>query len=586
LKPKLPSKEALISVLATSEENKLGPSQERPYSQERSWLLLTGLLLFPLIVAAIRWMLDHPYGIHWDEALYFNNVLRDLHNLYSGSPRQLGSILIGGDIRRPPANLLLALPFLALFGFHTAIARLVTLACWGVSGWFTFLTTRRMSSPAAAALAVLIFCLSPEVISASIFFSTEGPFFVATSAMLYFASFYWSGDAPRTRIWFGLGLAIGLGLLSKSSFLLIAFPVLAVTIFLYLRRNHWGFSACSSFLKAGAVAFVVAAPWWLKNLGPALAYTKFAREQPRNSLGAPSLATWAKWFFTVGMSLIGPGLSILIAIAAILAIWKILIKKEIRLGPVHRAALAASGAAILPLVALQPSGTNHLLRYLCPALLPLAIGIGMLSDLTGWIRSKAALTTSGTLAAAQLLVIVTPVVFPNRQPVDPGFYNGGYPWRIMVRFEQWDWKPLRDISQGCGLPNPKIAFLGMGRPLNPPQILYPWFAAGASPSERNGFSEPLWLWRYDQGPFDWWQVMSSAELNDIALTAPTFVGQATDRQNLDNQYNRAFADRLAADPLFQAPIHLRMGRFEPVEVLVFVKKGIVCRSQETVQAAW
>jgi hypothetical protein len=62
------------------------------------------------------------------------------------------------------------------------------------------------------------------------------------------------------------------------------------------------------------------------------------------------------------------------------------------------------------------------------------------------------------------------------------------------------------------------------------------------------------------------------------------VGQATDRQNLDNQYNREFADRLTADPLFQGPIHLQMGRFEPLEVLVFVKKGFACRSAETAQA--
>lgn len=530
-------------------------------------------------------MFNHPYGIHWDEALYFNNLLRDLHNLHSGSLRQLGSIFIGGDVRRPPANLLLALPFVATFGFHTVIPRLVTLACWVVSGWLVYLTTRRMGSKAAAAMAVLVFCLSPEVVSASIFFSTEGPFFIATAAMLYFASFYWRGEAQRPRIWIGLGLAMGLGLLAKSSFLLIASPVVAVTMVLFLRRNHWTLSAWSSFFKGGAVAFVVAAPWWIKNLGPALAYTKFAREQPRNSLGTPSLAVWAKWFFTVVVSLIGPAIAILLAVVAILAVRKLVLRKEIGLDPIHRAALITCGFAILPLVALQLSGTNHLLRYLCPAMIPFAIGMGILADASGWVRFRSALAISGAVAAVQLMMLLAPVAFPNQQPVDPGFYNGGFPWRIMVRFEQWNWKPLQEISQSCGLEKPKIAFLGMGRPLNPPQILYPWFVKGLSPSDRNGFFEPLWLYRYEQGPFDWSQVMSSAELSDIALTAPAFVGQATDRQNLDNQYNREFADRLAKDPLFQPPIHLQMGRFEPVEVLVFVKNGFACHSAVTAQTA-
>jgi 4-amino-4-deoxy-L-arabinose transferase-like glycosyltransferase len=548
------------------------------------WLLLTCSLLLPIIIAATRWILDHPYGIHWDEALYFNNVLRDIHNLHSGSLRQLGSILIGGDTRRPPANLLVALPFLALFGFHTAIARLVTLTSWGVSAWFIYLTTRRIASPAAGAVAVLVFCLSPEVISASIFFSTEGPFFLATSVMLYFVSFYWGDGAEHPRGWIGLGLAIGLGFLSKSSFVLIALPILAATFF-FIRRNHQSISAMSSFIKAGALAFVIAAPWWLKNLGPALSYTKFAREQPRNSLGVPSLVTWAKWFFTVVVSLIGPALSILVGLIVIVAIRKFIMKRELSLDPVHRAALVTCGCAVLPLVALQLSGTNHLLRYLCPAVIPFAIVVGVLSDVTGWIRSRAALAISAMLAVVQLLMIVAPVAFPNNQPVDPGFYNGGLPWRIMVRFEQWDWKPLRDITQNCGLEKPKIAFLGMGRPLNPPQILYPWFAAGASPSDRNGFSEPLWLWRYEQGPLDWQQVMSSAGQSDIVLTAPTFVGQATDRQNLDNQYNREFAERLATDPRFRGPIRLEMGRFAPIEVLVFVKNSLVCHSAAEGQAA-
>jgi 4-amino-4-deoxy-L-arabinose transferase-like glycosyltransferase len=546
-------------------------------SRERRALLFTGLLLLAILIAAIRWILDHPFGIHWDEALYFNGALRDLHNLHSGSLRKLGSLLIGGDVRRPPGNLLLALPFLALFGFHTAIARLVTLACWGASAGVTYLTARRMGSPIAGVCAVLVFCLSPEVLSASVFFSTEGPLFLATSVMLYFLSFYWTGGVERPRGWIGLGLAFGLGLLSKSSFVLIAFPVLALTLFFAYRR-HLGVPAMWSFLKAGALAFIVAAPWWLKNLGPALSYTKFAREQPRNSLGAPSLLTWAKWFGTVVVSLLGPALSILIAVIVVLAIRKILIKREIILGPARRAALLSCFCAGLPLVALQLSGTNHLLRYLCPAVIPFAIAMGLLADVTGWIRSRTAIAISGLLAVAQVMMIGAPVAFPNARPVDPGFYNGGLPWRILVRFEQWDWKPVRDIAQSCDLEKPKIAFLGMGRPLNPPQILYPWFLAGESPSEKDGFSEPLWLWRYDQGPLNWQEVMNSAIRSDIVVTAPGFVGQATDRQNLDNQYNGEFAERLARDPHFREPIRIQMGRFEPVGVLAFVNSSLACRS--------
>ncbi len=545
-------------------------------SAERYSFVFACLVVLAITIAAVRWILDHPYGIHWDEALYFDNVLRDIHNLHSGSLRQLGSILIGGDVRRPPANLLVALPFLIIFGFHTAVARFVTLACWGVSAWFIYLTTRRIASPAAGALAAVVFCLSPEVISASIFFSTEGPFFLATSIMLYFVSSYWTdGSEPSDSNWIGLGFALGLGFLSKSSFALITVPALLMTLF-FARRRQPSVPATISFIKAGALGFIIAAPWWLKNLGPALTYAKFAREQPRNSLGALSLVTWGKWFYTVIVSLIGPGLSILIGLIIILMVRKILFKREVVLDPMHRTVLLTCLCAFLPLVALQLSGTNHLLRYLCPAVIPLAIAIGVLSDVTGWIRSRAAMAVSGTLAFAQLAMIVAPVVFPNIQPVDPGFYNGGLPWRIMVRFDQWDWRPLREITQRCSLEKPKIAFLGMGRPLNPPQILYPWFVAGASPSERNGFDEPLWLWRFEQGPVDWQEVMSLIGRSEVVVTAPGFEGQATDRQDFDNRDNREFAQRVSRDSRFRGPIRLKMGRFEPVEVDVFLKNGLAC----------
>jgi len=445
-----------------------------------------------------------------------------------------------------------------------------------VSAWFIYLTTRRIASPAAGALAAVVFCLSPEVISASIFFSTEGPFFLATSIMLYFVSSYWTdGSEPSDSNWIGLGFALGLGFLSKSSFALITVPALLMTLF-FARRRQPSVPATISFIKAGALGFIIAAPWWLKNLGPALTYAKFAREQPRNSLGALSLVTWGKWFYTVIVSLIGPGLSILIGLIIILMVRKILFKREVVLDPMHRTVLLTCLCAFLPLVALQLSGTNHLLRYLCPAVIPLAIAIGVLSDVTGWIRSRAAMAVSGTLAFAQLAMIVAPVVFPNIQPVDPGFYNGGLPWRIMVRFDQWDWRPLREITQRCSLEKPKIAFLGMGRPLNPPQILYPWFVAGASPSERNGFDEPLWLWRFEQGPVDWQEVMSLIGRSEVVVTAPGFEGQATDRQDFDNRDNREFAQRVSRDSRFRGPIRLKMGRFEPVEVDVFLKNGLAC----------
>jgi hypothetical protein len=143
----------------------------------------------------------------------------------------------------------------------------------------------------------------------------------------------------------------------------------------------------------------------------------------------------------------------------------------------------------------------------------------------------------------------------------------------MARFDQWDWRPIRDISNNCGLETPKISYLGNGRAFNPPQIEYPWVPWA---TKTTSYADVSWLWRYEDGPLDWQKVMDSAEKSDIVLTAPHFVGEAPYKEDIDNQHNAEFAGRLANDPLFRGPIHLTMGRFEPIDVVVFVKKTLVC----------
>ena len=137
---------------------------------------------------------------------------------------------------------------------------------------------------------------------------------------------------------------------------------------------------------------------------------------------------------------------------------------------------------------------------------------------------------------------------------------------VMCRWEQWDWNRVREVARSHGMTNPSIVFLGGCSAWNVEQIAYPWLAHGQDrPKVR-------WLWRYEQGPLEWDKIMQSADGSDIALTAPDFVGTKFDGQDLDNQYNRQFAQRLERDERFEEAIRIRLGRFQPVDVLVFVNK--------------
>jgi 4-amino-4-deoxy-L-arabinose transferase-like glycosyltransferase len=551
---------------------------ELPTSTSRFWSFFATATLVVVMLGAIRWSFDHPYGIHWDEAQYLNDVQIDVERLRTGRLLSLGGRLLLKSWGRPPAFRFLALPFLALFGFHTFVARLVSLACFGLSAEFIYLAARRIGSHAAGAIAVCVFALSPEVVSASAFFSTEAPLFLATSGMLYYLFLTWSDRSERTTNWIGLGLAMGLGLLSKTSFVLIALPVLVCALILgrYGRLPTPGFA---SQCKAGMLAFFIAAPWWLPNVGSAFAYARFARGTVRNSLGQPSLLTWLHWLSTVFKGVVGHALSILIGMVIIALLRKVVAKKEFVLEQVQKAALTACASAGLPLLLLQISSTNHLLRYITPSVIPFAIAVGVLAERVGWTRSIAAISASGLLVCVQLIMIVGPVVFPNSQVVDLGLANGGLPWRTLVRFDQWDWSQLQDIAHSCGIVAPRISYLGAGRVFNPPEIEYPWVTEAASARLATlTLPEVTWLWRYEDGLLDWKKVMDSIDQSDIVLTAPGYVGETRYKENLDNQYNAEFADRLSRDPRFRGPTRLAMGRFKTVEVLVWVKSGIVCRS--------
>jgi len=277
-----------------------------------------------------------------------------------------------------------------------------------------------------------------------------------------------------------------------------------------------------------------------------------------------------RWFGIVLESLLGYGLSILIVLVVIVFVRKVIVRGERSLNGLQKLAFGACVCAGLPIVLAQLSGTNHLLRHITPAVIPLAIVIGMLADTIEWTRSVAAITVSSVLFCTQLLMIVAPVLFPNKHLVDSGLVNGSLPWRIMVRSDQWDWGPVKNIGDNCGVGDPKISYLGEGRAFNESQIDYPWAAKGLS-------TDVEWLWRYEEGRIDWEKVMNAVGQSDIVITAPGYVGQVSNSEDLDNQHNSELAERLIRDPRFREPVRLRMGRFGPVEVLLFLNKNLTCQ---------
>jgi hypothetical protein len=360
-----------------------------------------------------------------------------------------------------------------------------------------------------------------------------------------------------------------LGFLSKTSFALLAIPVFAFALVVGRRANP-GSCYIKTLFKVAALALLIAGPWWLKNGGPALRYATYARGYSRNSLGSPSLLTFARWLASVFQGLLAPGVSILILAIVVVVVWKYRLVVKPIFSRAQWTTLVACACCGVPIVLVQLSGTNHLLGHISPAVIPLAIVVGVLADFSGWIRSTKCMLISGILLVSQALMIAAPIAFPNTQPVDSGLGNGALPWRTFAFYDQWDWKPLLAIAQNCNIEAPKIAYLGNGTVFNLPSIAYPWLASGAPAPD------VTWLWRYEQGPLDWDKVLNSVVRSDIVITSPNYVGLTEDKQDLDNQHDAELAKRIEGDPRFHRPVVLKMGRFQPVQVLVFVKNTFVC----------
>jgi 4-amino-4-deoxy-L-arabinose transferase-like glycosyltransferase len=560
------------------EENR-EPVQEKYAGHARFWCSFAGFIVLVLLVSAIVWCCKHPLPQHWDEADYLDVTGIDVLRLWSGKLLTVAGRIALKSFGRPPVYRVIALPILAIFGFHTIVARIVSLTCFTLSLWFIYLTGNRVAGKAAGALAVLIFALCPEVIAASMYFGTDASLYLATSALFYFVLTIWDRRNDSRTAWIGLGCAVGFGFLSKASFVVLALPLLGF----WLVAGHFEWLGIRSLMlqkKAAVLAALIAGPWWLLNIKSTIQYTQYARGFVRNSLGPRSLGTFMLWLDTVVQCLFGHCIALFISLVIIVFTVTMLAGRRPPFSQYQRAAMIACACGCVPLVLVQLSGTNYLLRHITPAVISLAIAIGILAEQSGWMFSWTGAILSIVLFATQTALIVDPVISPNKQPAELVFANGVLPWQVMAQYDQWDWAPVLNISRDCGFSAPKIVYLGNGRSFDTPQIQFAWISKGLPPPDA------VWLWRMEDGMIDWNKVMNAADQSDMVITAPGFVGETAIKEDIDNEHNVEFADRLAHDRQFAPPVTLDMGHFQPVKVQVFVRNVPGCSSQQAAKPGY
>lgn len=549
--------------------NRSGRRPATKFSTPTLWIVLASLLVGTATMGSVVWIFDHPYGTWWDEAGYINRAYLDVDRFRSGGVVGLARTIIGGGRSIPPAFRILVLPFTLSAPPDPAILRLVSLAAWWVSLFFIYLAGRRLAGPAAGAFSVSILAVSPVIVDSSKQYLTEFTVYLAVAAMLYFLFRNWNAEGDHTRGWVALGLALGLGALAKTSFILVSAPMVLIAAILKqtgrLRQPDLPF-----VVKSIGLGAALGLLWWLPNFRRALGYTHYAWTYFRDSLGPPaSGTTLVKWLQVSAESLFGPG-SLLLVVAILM---RLLIKAksgDTRDSTVPKMAIWACLAAALPLLLVAYLGQEHKVRLISPSLLPIAIALGVLATSTGWTRSR--WFTGGAVilfclqSAATILPLTRAYQPESSQAAVIRKLGGGPLLDVMRRSEQWDWSVLRTLCQARQIRTPSIAFLGSASTFNFEQIRFPWIKAGEQADVR-------WLWRYEDGPINWHTLMTNANANKVVLVAPDLIGNPAEKEDLDNRHNVEFHERMRSNPLFAEADVLQMGRLTQLKLFVFVRRG-------------
>jgi hypothetical protein len=521
--------------------------------------------------SAVRWAFRHSGGTTYDESLYYAVAWEDHYRLTERDIKTLLAGFIYSDHNRPPGYRLLALPIVVTRGGDIVALRLVSIAWFALTLVMTYFPARRLGgSRAAGALAVILVCLCPQVLAAVIRFGTECPLYLATAATIWFLVREWDSPKPRASGWIALGVALGVGALSKATFAMIGGPVLLLTVLATWLRLTRG-PRIAFLVKAGVIGLVIALPWWAKNWRFAMGFAEYSMNFERHSLGESSPAVWGRYlraFFSQGM---GPLAAAVMAAGVVGAGLEPLVRKVRPDHPTERLTQRARWAAIwvlvlapVPIVITQMLGVNHGVRLVTPAFYFLAIAGAAGAAACGWLRRPIVSVLLALPLIVQAVVLAAPPLTRAAPVVSVSDAVLG-PRHLFRDVEYWDYEPLVAMARDRGLGAPSIALLGNSLAYNRAALMHAWARRG----ERVNVER---LWRWEQRDFSLDKVVAAARAYDIVLTAPGLVGDPAERQELDNQYNEAFAQRLRDDPAFGPPQHLRMGRAEPVDLLVFFNR--------------
>jgi 4-amino-4-deoxy-L-arabinose transferase-like glycosyltransferase len=165
------------------------------------------------------------------------------------------------EFHQPPLYYVLAAPVYVLFGGALVPLRLLSVALGAVLIWTAYRLILevfpRRADVALGTAAFVAFVPMHLTLAAGVENDILAELLLALALLL--AVRLWRTDASSSQAWLGLGLILGLGLVTKSTLYLPLFAVYLMVLY----RAGWRLGAV---VRLSVFPLLLAAPWWLRNV--------------------------------------------------------------------------------------------------------------------------------------------------------------------------------------------------------------------------------------------------------------------------------------------------------------------------------
>ncbi len=230
-----------VFILSLMTEKYVSPRLENYDNKDEAQAVATILILVTIV---IRLMYLGLPELMEQEAYYWN---------YAQHPAL-------SYLDHPPLVAVLIWIGTGLCGLSEFGVRIGAFVCWLITAFFTYRLTFRLFGKPAAVGAVLLLAVLPLYFGVGFLMTPDAPLHAAWSALIYFL--YRAVIDGSSRAWFGVGVSLGMGLLSKYTIVLLC-P--AVLCFLLIDRNARRWLVRPEPYMALVLAFVIFSPVILWN---------------------------------------------------------------------------------------------------------------------------------------------------------------------------------------------------------------------------------------------------------------------------------------------------------------------------------